>query len=395
MTKTALGMDNVPLDVRKRFSEQSIKYYQDLLQESSADPTLLYETAVGYRTLGMVHDSWRDSASAEKCFRQAIAILERLVTEHPTVLDYQHQLGFAHFRFCWMLRDAGQLEAGQAELERAQQIYEKLLAEKPDSYDYACELSWVLTDLAGMQSGSNQPEAAKKSCARAVELLTMLIDGRSGPDPDPADANHSKRHLQVWRAKCYEILGQHEQVIAEFSQILVTSPQQTDAWTGRGFAHFDLKQREAAIADFSKAIELDPKNAQSHNTLAWLLATCPDAKLRDPKRAVELAKKAVELAPTEGSFWNTLGIARYRAGEWKDGIEALKKSDELLKGEVSAALNAFFLAMAHWQLGEKEEARKSYEQAVEWMEKNKPQDDDIKRFREEAAELLGVKEKKD
>lgn len=49
--------------------------------------------------------------------------------------------------------------------------------------------------------------------------------------------------------------------------------------------------------------------------------------------------------------------------------------------------------MAHWQLGDQDEARKFYDQAVEWMEKNKPQDEELKRFRAEAAELLeGEKE---
>ena len=46
--------------------------------------------------------------------------------------------------------------------------------------------------------------------------------------------------------------------------------------------------------------------------------------------------------------------------------------------------------MAHWQPGEKDEARKWFDQAVEWMEKNKPDDEELRRFRAEAAELLGA-----
>jgi Flp pilus assembly protein TadD len=63
----------------------------------------------------------------------------------------------------------------------------------------------------------------------------------------------------------------------------------------------------------------------AHTNLAWLLATCPDLKLRDAKRAVELAKKAVELTPKEGNYWNTLGVAQYRASNWKDAIAALEE----------------------------------------------------------------------
>ena len=49
--------------------------------------------------------------------------------------------------------------------------------------------------------------------------------------------------------------------------------------------------------------------------------------------------------------------------------------------------------MAHWQLDEKDEARQWYEQAVEWMEKNNQQHEDLKRFRDEAAKLLAMKDK--
>ena len=49
--------------------------------------------------------------------------------------------------------------------------------------------------------------------------------------------------------------------------------------------------------------------------------------------------------------------------------------------------------MAHWQLGDKEQARKQYDHAVQWMEKNKRQDEELLRFRAEAAELLMIADK--
>jgi hypothetical protein len=50
----------------------------------------------------------------------------------------------------------------------------------------------------------------------------------------------------------------------------------------------------------------------------------------------------------------------------------------------------FALAMAHWQLGDNAEARRWYDRAVEWMDKNYPTSEVFTRFRAEAAELLGV-----
>jgi hypothetical protein len=72
-------------------------------------------------------------------------------------------------------------------------------------------------------------------------------------------------------------------------------------------------------------------------------------------------------------------MARYAA------IEALNKSTELA-GEIAAG--GFFLAMAHWRFGQKEAARKLYEQAVARMDKNASTYEEIVRFRAEAAKLL-------
>ena len=55
----------------------------------------------------------------------------------------------------------------------------------------------------------------------------------------------------------------------------------------------------------------------------------------------------------------------------------------------------FFLAMAYWQLGEKDKARLTYEDAVQWMDQNQPDNDYQRRFRAEAAELLGISESTD
>jgi hypothetical protein len=51
----------------------------------------------------------------------------------------------------------------------------------------------------------------------------------------------------------------------------------------------------------------------------------------------------------------------------------------------------FLLAMANWQQGKKDEARKWYEKAVQWMEKNQPKDEELCRFQSEMEELLELK----
>ena len=157
---------------------------------------------------------------------------------------------------------------------------------------------------------------------------------------------------------------------------------------------------DEAIAIYKQAIKLDPKHAKVHqwgrayelgnvyNAWAWLLATAPDATARNPEEAVKLAKRALELGPQNAAYWNTLGVAQYRAGAWKEASLALQKSMELRNG--GDAFDWFFIGMAHWQLGQKEEARMQYERALQWMKENLPQESELRRFRSEAEALLGI-----
>jgi len=214
---------------------------------------------------------------------------------------------------------------------------------------------------------------------------------------DRAIADYSKaielEPKTVWhfvaRANAYSHLKQWDKALADFSKAVELDPKNSWALINRANIYSRLKQWDKTVADYSKAVELDPKNAQATNTLAWFLATNAEASVQHINRAVELAKKAVELDPAQGTFWNTLGVAQYRAGDWNAATAALKKSEDLLKGN-ELSFNAFFLAMAQWQLGNKAEARKWHDKAVAWMAKNKPQDEELLRFRAEAEQLLGL-----
>ena len=145
---------------------------------------------------------------------------------------------------------------------------------------------------------------------------------------------------------------------------------------------------QGARAAWRKALERNPENTSALNNLAWQAATCPDPVIRNPRRAVELAKKAVELAPKVATHWNTLGVAHYRAGDWKAAVDALTRSMEL--GHGGDGNDWFFLAMAQWQLGDKPQARSWYDKAAPWVEKNQPGNEELTRFRAEAADLLEV-----
>ena len=150
----------------------------------------------------------------------------------------------------------------------------------------------------------------------------------------------------------------------------------------RGFSSGSCRAREAR-RPVSRAAQLSKRAGVAASHLSR-------SAVSDIPRAVDLARKAVERVPMprSGNYRNTLGVALYRKGDWKGAIKALEKSVELRAGGTSH--DWFFLAMARWQLGEKEQARRDYDRAVEGMAKSQPDNDELPRFRDEASALLGI-----
>src|SRR5262249_13387152 len=144
-----------------------------------------------------------------------------------------------------------------------------------------------------------------------------------------------------------------------------------------------------------------------HVTLAWELANCADPRLRDSGKAVTVAQAVVETNPHNPDALRTLGVAFYRSGEMKHALDYLAKavmgrygiaSSRLASGDVPLAANSpqelvcemLFLAMAHWQDGQKELARGFFERATAWVGTRNDAEipEELRRFFDEARELI-------
>ena len=124
----------------------------------------------------------------------------------------------------------------------------------------------------------------------------------------------------------------------------------------------------------------------ARNNLAWLLATCPDRALRDPRGALALAERAVAASPQDGGFWNTLGAAQYRAGDPDAAERSLGRSMALRRG--GDGFDWYFLSLVHARRGDPAEARRFLDRADRWSGRNQPNDPELRRLSVEAAGAL-------
>src|SRR5262249_39845554 len=99
----------------------------------------------------------------------------------------------------------------------------------------------------------------------------------------------------------------------------------------RAHQHIRQKEHEKALTALREAIRADPRHTLAYNSLAWWLLVGPE-KLRNAEEALRLARKAVELAPGQFMFHNTLGVALYRTGRFAQAIPVLERSRKASHG---------------------------------------------------------------
>jgi tetratricopeptide (TPR) repeat protein len=141
-----------------------------------------------------------------------------------------------------------------------------------------------------------------------------------------------------------------------------------------------------SIAAYSRVAERQPTTSRALNNLAFVLATCPEESLRDGPRAMDLAKRAIELAPARANYWKTLAAAHVCAGDCRAAAGALSKSMQLRAD--GDWLEWFVFALGH-RHGDAATAREWYARAIRFMQTRESKGDDaLHALRSEAAERL-------
>jgi tetratricopeptide (TPR) repeat protein len=237
---------------------------------------------------------------------------------------------------------------------------------------------------------AGQLPEAQKSFEQALALIPEKIPDGPLPDHDKLwqivhDAAigvgpfRYRRDSRVGLACVFLAAGRTEEATETFRQALIDDERYHGALQAAGLLEMDL--------DF-----------------AWFLLTCPVKEIRDPERALVKGhygiKYAINILANQTAVphtvrklaaqaWKIRALGSYQEGGWKACDDALEESKRNRPLDVSAL---FLRAMAQWQLDKKKEAVGLYNEGVKWMQTNRPKDLELRRFRAEAAELLGIKE---
>ena len=102
---------------------------------------------------------------------------------------------------------------------------------------------------------------------------------------------------------------------------IVEDPSNPDLFEALGNLYYSRKEYKEAITAYQQSINFNQDNPEVLNNIAWLLATCGDVNLRDPKRSLMFAKRAVALKK-EPHIFDTLAESYYISGMYLKAVEA-------------------------------------------------------------------------
>jgi serine/threonine protein kinase len=360
----------------------------------------MFNVAISLRKRGQLAAARRHSEEALRLRRQVLGL------KHPLTLRSMHEQAEL-LRVLEKFDDARKLNEQCLRLRR-----EVLGPEHPATLNSMNSLATVLEQ-------QDQLEAALDLQKQAFRLLRRHL-GREHPDTLASMGNLATVLTRLERWEEARIL---EEELLEMRRRKAPDSEDTRAAkvnlfaTLYGLAHRLQKDRrhKSAARAYRRALELqeelliaspqDPRFQKNLSVVCFelveLLIACPDEKARDPKAAVAVAKKALERGPrtSREACLSLLGRAHYRAGEWQASVQALDKTVRSAGGPGCVGL--LYLAMAHWKLGNKEQANRWFDHGDRMLQSLLMDERTLKQFAHqveatrrlhtEAALLLGRK----
>ena len=238
------------------------------------------------------------------------------------------------------------------DIDSVQTYAKKALELKPNTgKDYA--------NLGNAKLVLGKYEAALVDFTKAIELI-------------PNDAN-------MYRNCAYikSVLGKNEEAIVDYSKAIELLPNCLEFYFNRGVINLDLCKYEEAIIDFDKVIELDPNNTNAYNNRGLAKVSCDKygqeeelifeenvegvlgSLSRLVNRYVEAIadySKAIELDSNNLYFYENRGIAYLGLSEYENALSDFNKLLELDPNNIKAYYNRYeaYVGLKQYELAKQD-----------------------------------------
>jgi protein O-mannosyl-transferase len=260
---------------------------------------------------------WDRPAAYGTCL-VALAILAALTWQQSRMyadVEKLYRTTIAENPGCWMpYNNLGIVLADHGQLDEAMACYHKALELKPnDAYTH--------NNLGVSLGRKGRFDEAIVCYRKALEFMP----------------NYSIAHINLGAVLARR--GELDEAVLHLNRAVELSPDSREARQNLDLAIADRDIRAKAVAQLREQIRLQPENILALNKLASILATNPDASIRNGARAVELAQRAVKLtASPEPISLNILAAAYAEAGRFAEAVETAQQALALASSQNNTPL---------------------------------------------------------
>ena len=213
---------------------------------------------------------------------------------------------------------------------------------------------------------------ARVRIASVLAKQGNLAEGRAYLRATSAQGEPQRVQLLVAESQLLREANLNKEAFDLLGQALAKSPDQPDLLYDHALTAEKLDRFDVLEADLKRLIQVKPDHAHAYNALGYSFAE-RNTRLPEAKKLIE---KALEIAPTDFFIVDSLGWVLFRMGDLKGAAAQLRRAwDGRPDGEIGAHLGEVL-----WALGERDEARRIWQEALKVSPENDTLQKTLKRF---------------
>jgi tetratricopeptide (TPR) repeat protein len=133
--------------------------------------------------------------------------------------------------------------------------------------------------------------------------------------------------------------GNGDEAMEQCREALAIHPADADAENNLGLALLQKGENREAAIHLKRCLEINPDHMNGQANLSWILATSPDASIRNGELAVTMTEGLLRRAGHPNAIvLRTLAAAYAEVGRFPDAIETARKAQELANRAGDAGL---------------------------------------------------------
>ncbi len=304
----------------------------------------------------------------DKRLPEARAEFEAIAKRFPKDTDAVHAIGLLAFQVKeYAIAEASMkrlLELGYRDANSVRYTLGQIAEEQKD---WPRAIEWY----KAVQRGE-QLLPARMRTANAIAKQGKLDEARAYLRSASVQDEPQRVQLLVAESQLLREANLHREAFDFLGQALAKTPDQPELLYDHALTAEKLDRFDILESNLKRLIQLKPDHAHAYNALGYSYA---DRNVRLPE-AKQLIEKALEFAPSDFFIIDSLGWVLYRMGDLKGAARELRRAWEgRSDGEIGAHLGEVL-----WALGERDEARRIWREALQTSPENETLQKTLKRF---------------